>query len=121
MEYTANIVECSKELTSREKLKYMTTEDSVNMSQVEGELLITPDFYCVVEVHNEKSQDVDYTQYHVIDKDGTDYYTGSQSFWNAFKRIFDVMSGEDEEYQIKVLEKPSNNIKDRTFLTCTIV
>lgn len=119
--FKATIRESSKQLTAREKLKYMDTQLSTNLSEVTDEIIITPDFYVVVDVHNESSEDIDYVQYHVIDKDGTDYYTGSDSFWRAFKTIFDTMLGEEEEYQIRVFQRESANYKGKYFISCAIV
>lgn len=119
--FKATIRESSKQLTAREKLKYMDTQLSTNLSEVTDEIIITPDFYVVVDVHNENSEDKDYVQYHVIDKDGTDYYTGSESFWRAFKTIFDTMLGEEEDYQIRVFQRESANYKGKYFISCAIV
>ena len=119
--FKATIRESSKQLTAREKLKYMDTQLSTNLSEVTEEIIITPDFYVVVDVHNENSEDNDYGQYRVIDKDGTDYYTGSDSFWRAFKTIFDTMLGEEEDYQIRVFQRESANYKGKYLISCAIV
>ena len=123
--YSTKILEASKELTNREriKLKEMNDGESLDLLTANGNSIeINPDFYAVISVHNEKSKgDKDYTKYVVVDKDGTTYITGSASFWESFKNIAEEMEGEKEDYSIKVFSKPSKNYQGKSFITCSII
>lgn len=123
--YSTQIVETSKELTKKEriKLKEMNGGESLDMLTMnDNSIEITPDYYAVIKVHNEKSKgDKDYTKYVVVDKDGTVYITGSNSFWESFKNIAEEMGDDDDEYSIKVFSKPSKNYQGKSFITCSII
>ena len=60
-------------------------------------------------------------KYIVVDKTGNKFVTGSESFFAAFKGIFEEMGGTDEDYEIEVYRLPSKNYKGKEFLTCSIV
>ena len=83
-------------------------------------LTITPDFYVILSVHNEKSDNKDYEQYEIVDIYGQKYVTGSTSFWNAFLDIYEELKDEEEPYSIDVYKIESKNYKGKTFLTCSI-
>lgn len=121
--YEVKIAEASKELTAREKIAIKDTTDCVKLDTAteQGTVIITPDYYAVLDVHNEKSEDKDYKNYIVVDKDGTKYVTGSESFWESFSDIFSDMEGEDEEYSVKAYRVESKNYKGKTFIACSIV
>ena len=126
--YEAKIVFSSKELTAREKIKLKDLTNAVQLDEATqnadfegaGNLVITPDYYAEIAVHNEKSDSKDYTKFVVVDKSGNKYVTGSESFMNAFLEIFNEMQGENEEYSIEVYRMPSKNYKGKEFLTCSI-
>lgn len=123
MAYEVTIRETNLELTARERIRLKDTTDSIKLDERTrlGDVIITPKGYAILDVHNDKGDDKDYTQYLVIDNDDTKYLTGSNSFWSSFKAIFDEMVGETEEYQIKAYRVPSKNYKDKDFITCSIV
>lgn len=126
--YSVEIVESSKELTAREKI---SAKDFSNATALDTELMdananivITPSAYLILNVHNEHSKnDKDYKKYLIIDTAGNKFVTGSESFFTAFKDIFDAMSKDapDEEYSIEVYKKPSKNYQGKHFLTCSIL
>lgn len=125
--YSAEIRECSKELTAREKI---ALKDYSNARQLDSELedadsiIIAPAAYAVLDVHNEHSkQDKDYVKYLIIDTAGNKFVTGSPSFYTAFREIFDLMSSEapGEEYSIEVYKKASKNYSGKSFITCSII
>lgn len=121
--YKVEIAFCSKELTARERIMMKDTTDAtkIDVATENGEkLVITPDMYAVLNVHNDKSDSKDYEQYVILDKNGTKYVTGSPSFWSSFEEIVDEMSDE-EEYQIKCYKLDSKNYKGKQFLTCSII
>lgn len=121
--YEVNIAEVSKELTAREKIAIKDTTDCVKLDSAteQGEVIITPAYYAVLDVHNEKSDDKDYKNYIIVDKDGTKYVTGSESFWESFYDIFTEMEGEDEEYSVKAYRVESKNYKGKSFIACSIM
>jgi hypothetical protein len=111
------------ELTARERILYKDTAEATRLDEATANnqrVLITPIGYVVLEVHNEKSDNVDYENYIIIDKDGTKYVTGSEAFWTTFKGIYEEMEGEGE-YQIEAYRLPSKNYKGKDFLTCSII
>lgn len=121
--FEAKIIECSKELTARDRIRLKDTTDAVKLDEAiaEGEVIITPSAYAILSVHNDKADDPDYEQYIIEDVDGQRYVTGSQSFWNSFKAIWDEMKDEDEEYSVKAYRVPSKNYKGKDFFTCSII
>ena len=84
-------------------------------------LRIAPDFYVILDIHNDHSEDKDYVKYVIVSKEGTKYVTGSESFFSSFKAIVDEMGGTGEEYEVEVYRLPSKNYKGKEFLTCSIV
>lgn len=126
--YSVEIIESSKELTAREKI---SAKDFSNATALDTELtdananiVITPSAYLILNVHNEHSKnDKDYKKYLIIDTAGNKFVTGSESFFTAFKDIFDAMSKDapGEEYSIEVYKKPSKNYQGKHFLTCSIL
>ena len=121
--YKTEIIESSKELSGKEKLIFKDLSNAVKLdSATDGQSLrITPVDYAVINVHNEKSENPDYNNYVIVDKDGTKYVTGSPSFWQAFTDIWDAMADEDEEYEIEIYKLDSKNYKGKQFLTCSII
>ena len=122
--YSATIVECSKELSARERIKIKDTTPCMRLdeaTQVE-DVIITPDYYAIISVHNEKSENKDYEVLVVADKvTGNTYVTGSESFKDAFINIFNEMQGESEEYSVKAYRRESANYRGKEFITCAIL
>lgn len=117
--YEANIVDCSRELTKYERVKFKDASFCVRLDEAtkEGDVLIDYDFHLVLEVHNEKAKDnKDYTQYIIVAKDGQAYLTGSKNIYNSLMDIVDEMEGED--FSIVVTRVPSKNYKGKEFLSC---
>lgn len=120
--YSVKIAETSKELSAKERIRIKDTTDVVKLDEAtqDGAIIINPAMYAVLDIHNEKSDNVDYKNYIVVDKDGTKYVTGSDSFWSSFMNIYEEMDGEQEEWGIKVYRAPSKNYKGKDFITCSI-
>lgn len=122
--YEVKIIESSKELSARERIslknfdEMIALDDAVNAET--PRLMIDVSGYVVASVHNEKSDNVNYNKFIIIDKDGQRYITGSNPFFSAFKEIWDEMDGENEDWGITVYKRESNNYKGKEFLTCTI-
>lgn len=87
----------------------------------QGDLLIDLDLYADIEVHNEKSDNKDYIKRVLVDKNGTKYVTGSDTFMRTMDDIMEEMDEVDEEWSLKVVERDSNNYKGKKFITCVIV
>lgn len=122
--YKAMVEDASWTMTAREKLRYTDLTDAIQLDEAtqSGDVIIDVDKWAVINVHNEKSDTVDYLKYVIIDKDEQVYVTGSESFWKSFVQIYEVMSEEGETtYSIKVYRRESKNYKGKDFITCRII
>ncbi len=124
--YSVNIKFISKEVPAKERIKLKDTTNAISLDEATQEndsLIISPAFYAVLEVHNEKSEDKDYSKYLIVDRGGTKYVTGSKSFITAFEDIAKDMQAfaPDEEYDIEVYRRESANYKGKSFITCSLV
>ena len=123
-DYNAVISVCSKELSARERVLIKDTTNAISLDEATTEsdapLVIAPDFYAVLDVHNEKSDNKDYTKYILVDKNGNKFVTGSDSFWNSFMEIMGEMEDEGD-FEIQVYRRESKNYKGKSFITCSIV
>ena len=121
-EYKVTVKESSKELSAKERIAIKDTTNAIKLDEAtqEANLRFAPDWFAILEIHNPKA-DVDvYENYIIVDKAGNKYVTGSKSFWESFKDIYDEMLGEDEEYEIEVYRVESKNYKGKQFITCSI-
>lgn len=124
--YKSEIVYSSTELSARDKIKIKDLTNAIGLDEAvtdEVPLVIHPDIWCELAVHNESAKDKDYKKYIVICSDGSKFSTGSESFWSAFKSIVDELSacGEDKDFDIEVYRRPSKNYSGKSFLTCSLV
>lgn len=121
--YSVKIEFASKELTAKERVMLKDTTNAVSLDEATqgAPLVIDPAYYVTLMVHNEKAEDKDYKKHVIVDKAGTKYVTGSESFITSFMDIMDEMEGTDEEFQIQVYRMPSKNYKGKEFLTCSIL
>ena len=122
MAYSASIKESSRELTAKERIMLKDTTSAVKLDQATKveDIHISVDSYAILNIHNDKATPTDYENYIILDKNGTKYVTGSQSFWNAFMDIFSEMENESEEWSIRVYRHPSKNYSEKDFITCAI-
>lgn len=122
MSYTAEIVKSNRELSKKEKVMYKNASDCKRLDDEttkSGSLVIAPVLWIELSVHNDKAKNPDYTQYIIVDKDGTSYLTGSENFYNNFTSIAEEMEG--EEFEVEVYRKPSKNFSGKEFLTCKLI
>ena len=121
--YNVTIAKASKELTHKERVRMKDTTNAFSLDEVtqDGPVLIDLDFYAVLNVHNDKSESIDYTVCILVDKAGTKYRTGSPSFLTALDEIMVDMADCDEPWQLEVSRRPSKNYKGKEFLTCSVV
>ena len=120
--YSVIIKETSKNLTAKERIAIKDTTSAIKLdeaTQVES-VLISPEMFAVLSIHNDKSDNPDYENYIVVDKDGRKFVTGSQSFWTSFMDIWTEMENEDEDWSVLVYRHPSKNYKGKDFITCSI-
>lgn len=122
-DYNVTVEECSKELSHKERVQLMDTTSAIRLDKAttEGAVLINPDFWAVLAIHNEKSQDKDYKNYLIVDKDGSRYVTGSESFWSSFTDIMTEMADSDEQFSIRAYRADSKNRPGKQFITCEII
>lgn len=123
-DYEVKINSTSKELTARERVMLKDTRNAIKLDEAvkDTPLVISPSYYAVLDVHNEKSKgDKNFQNYVVVDTDGNKYVTGSHSFYEAFTEIVEEMDGTGEEYQIEIYKLDSKNYKGKQFITCSIV
>ena len=118
----AEIIESSRELSAKERIKVKQKSGAIQLNTAVNvdALVITPDFYAVVRIESDKA-DEPYLNYVVADVDGTMYTTGSESFWNSFKEIWDEMIAESEPWMLHVYKVDSANRDGQKFITCTII
>lgn len=124
--YTTSITESSKELSVREKIKLKDLTSAIAIDKVvepEKPLVIAPDYYAYLSVHNEKlpKNEQDYKTMVIVDKSGTKYYTGSDSAISSFVDIFDEMIDTAEPFEIEFYKKESKNYSGKHFITCSLV
>ena len=127
--YSATILDASRELTAREKVMFKDTQNAISMNdfaeqaKAEGGKAIIDDVkdYVHITVHNDKSDDKDYDNYIIVDGKGDKYVTGSQAFWNSFMDIYTEMKNETEPWGIQLNLIPSKNYKGKNVLTCSLI
>ena len=121
--FSVKIIECSKDCSAKERINIKDTTTAIKLDQATqiGDVIIHPDYYAILGIHNEKSDNKDYENYVIADVNGDKYVTGSKSFWSSFKDIYDEMEGEDEEWGIRVFRHESKNYKGKDFITCSII
>ena len=123
-DYEVKINSVSKELTARERVMLKDTRNAVKLDEAvkDTPLVISPAYYAVLDVHNEKSkEDKDFQNFVVVDTAGNKYVTGSTSFFEPFTEIVEEMSGTGEDYEIEIYKLDSKNYKGKQFITCSIV
>ena len=124
--YEVNIVSSTKELSPKEKIKLKDLSNSINLdnaTQAEGKVVINYDYHVLLNIHNEKSKDrKDYQNVVVVDKDGTKYNTGSESFLTTLEDITaEMLSAGETDFSIEVYRKDSKNYKGKQFITCSVL
>ena len=123
--YKAVVARASKELNAKEKIMLKDMSDAVKLDDEvkEQAIVIKPEFYAIINVHNEKSDTKDYTKIVIVDGDsGIKYTTGSMPFITTFEDIMQEMEDAGEtDFSLKVYAKESKNYKGKYFITCSII
>lgn len=129
-DFSVKITECSipeADMTAKDRIKLKDTSSAVSLDSAvsdEAPITITPVAYAVLEVHNDKAKgDKDYTQILIMDANGDKYITGSNSFYNSFRDIWDELdfTSTGEKFEIKIYRRPSKNYAGKSFITCALV
>ena len=127
--YTSTVREVSKEISVKEKIMLKDTSNAISIDALTQEasfnnekVLIDVDYYAILDIHNEKSDNKDYINFIIVDKSGNKYVTGSESFITTFTDIYNEMKGAGgENITIEIYRKESKNYKGKDFITCSIV
>lgn len=121
--FEVTIRETSREISAKERVKIKDTTNAVKLDTAtqKGEVIIIPDMYAILDIHNENGDDKDYVNYIIIDVDGTKFVTGSESFWSSFINIYKEMENDTEEWSLSVYRVPSKNRPGKDFITCSIL
>ena len=95
-DYSVKVIDASRQLTTKDKIAFKDFGLAAQLDDVVTEtgLIINVKDYVVLQVHNEKSDNKDYTKFLLIDENGEKYITGSEPFWTTFKDIWDEISDE---------------------------
>lgn len=134
--YSATVKESFMELTKRDKVRFKTAQEKVSLSEEakKGAVILSPKNLVVVEIHNPhtkerqddgttKRVEKNYKEYLIETQDGVLYSTSSDSLYSSLYDIMSDMMNEDgtlEEFEVKVIEKPSSNFAGN-FLTCQLI
>lgn len=120
-EYTAKIVETSRELSVKERIYMKDTADASSLNELENGTILNIDNFVILEVHNERAEnDKDYKLLVLLTTEGNKYTTSSNSFINALTEINDEMQGDNVQLDaIKLVKRSSKNFAGK-FLTCTL-
>ena len=124
--YKVTIRETSKELSAKERISIKDTSNAESIDAITGEqgkFIIDYAYHVVLDVHNEKSDNPDYTKVIVVDKAGNKFVTGSESFLSAVTEIVSEMTeaGEGDNIQLECYRKESKNYKGKTFIICSLI
>ena len=123
MSYNVKVIECTHELSARERIKMKDTTNAIKIDSAitsDEPIIVTPIDWAILEIDNSKVDGV-YENYIVVDESGQKFVTGSNSFWQAFKAIWDEMSDEGEVYQIEIYKVESKNYTGKKFITCSLL
>lgn len=122
--YKANITFASKELTGKEKVMLKDLTNAVSLDDAtdgNAPLVVDLDYYALIHIHNERSENKEYDVCVIVDKFGVKYRTGSESFRTSLEEIVEDMADTGEEWSLSVYRKPSKNYKGKSFITCSVV
>lgn len=122
--YSVKISYSSIELSAKDKIKLKDTTNAKSIDELtqESSLIIDYAYHVILNVHNEKSDNKDYTKVVVVDTNGNKFVTGSNSFLESLTGIVEEMKEAGEaNFEIEVYRRDSKNYKGKQFITCSIV
>ena len=125
--YNVKILDTHRDMSVPEIIKSKDFSNMIGLDEaVDSEpIIINPLNYVELLVHNDFSEDKEYTKY-VIQTEDEYYVTGSTSFNNAILQIISDYKDAglnffEEGVGIKVYKLPSKNYSGKKFLTCSLV
>lgn len=122
--YKATISYTSKEISAKERVMLKDTGNAGKLDKLTDEgavVTFEPDYYAVLQIHNDKANPTDYENYIIVDKDGNKYVTGSPSFYSKFLEIWEEMKDVTEPWSIEIYKRDSKNRPGKSFLSCSVV
>lgn len=124
-DYEAKVVEVyGAELTAKERIMFKDFSNMIPLNEEcdESAFIIKPVCCAKVEVHNEKSENKDYSVYVVKDENGALYYTSSETFYRSYTDLLEELETDGiTDFEIKVYKKESKNYKGKGFITCSLI
>lgn len=120
--FEAKIIDTNLEMSAKDRVKYKDLTTALSVADIlvaDTELKIVPTGYYTMQVHNDKSENTDYSVFVIIGEDGNRYYTSSESLKDSFLEIFNELNGTDEEWGVQVVPIQSKNYKGE-FFTCVV-
>lgn len=124
--YEVKIVDASRDFSKKEilKIKMLSEVTPIEdvLSSTEDAIIENIVDWAELEIHNERSKgEKDYSKHVIITESGDLYTTGSESFWDSFRMIYDTMNeGEKEPFSVKVYSVKSKNYAGE-FFNCVVV
>lgn len=121
-DYNVKIVNGSKDFVGKQALMIKDTHNSKGLKELtqDGEFVFKPVDYAELEIHNERSQNKDYTVYVFISEDGNMFSTSSKNLFESITDILSEMKNICVDWAIRVYQKPSKNRSGQSFLTCSV-
>lgn len=122
--YKTEVTETSRPVSAKERISLKDTTSAIRLDQAtltDGRVMIDFDMWAVLTVHNDMSEDKEYQQYILVDKEGNRYVTGSNNFWQSFMEIYEEMKEEEEDWGVVAYRVPSKKYQGKDFLTCAII
>ena len=123
-DYFVDIISATRDLSAKERIMIKDTTNAVSLDEAtaSGSVVIPYAYHAILQVHNEKAEDVDYQKCVVVDAVGQKYVTGSKSFITALEDIVgEMLAANEKDFEIEVYRKPSKNYKGKEFISCSIV
>lgn len=120
--FSVEVIEATRELTKREKvfLKSFDTLKRVDEELENGDFEMSVAGYVHVLVHNENSPEKEYEKIIIMGDDvGFTYITGSKTFIERIKDIWEDMEG--EPFCVNVFARDSKNYSGKKYITCNII
>ena len=121
--YEVKILESSMELSAKQRIAMKDTSNAIKLDEAAetDSVVIRPTGWVTLGIHNEKSENKDYTLYLIIDDNNNKYITGSESFFTSFMDIYNEMKNEEEDWLLNIYKLDSKNYKGKKFITCSII
>lgn len=124
--YNVKILDTHRDMSVPETIKSKDFSNMIGLDEAvdSDPIIIKPLNYVELLVHNDFSEDKEYTKY-VIQTEDEYYVTGSTSFNNAILQIISDYKDAglnffEEGVGIKVYKLPSKNYSGKKFLTCSL-